>query len=141
MNGLKIAINVMVMVLIFGQPSMMLSMQRRASETRICLGVLLQVVVMLLLPLLKFNIHMPELENIPKMQELLIFLKKMRMVSKMNTLTSQYKLNQHKQMRIDLNQVEGKLLVMLINFIWMICCFRLVCNFVFTLLKSEHWID
>jgi hypothetical protein len=63
------------------------------------------------------------------------------MVSKMNTLTSQYKLNQHKQMRIDLDQVEGKLLVMLINFIWMICRFRLVCNFVFTLLKSEHWID
>jgi hypothetical protein len=29
----------------------------------------------------------------------------------------------------DLNQVEGKLLVMLINFVWMkICCFRLVCN-------------
>jgi hypothetical protein len=54
---------------------------------------------------------------------------KMRVISKMN---SHYKLNHHEQMRRDLNQVEGKLLVMLINFIWMkICCFRLVCNFVF----------
>jgi uncharacterized membrane protein len=75
------------------------------------------------------------------MQQILIFLKKMRRISKMNTLISQYKLNQHKQLRRDVNQV-GKLLVMLINFVWIkIYCFRLVCNSVFTLLKSEQWID
>jgi hypothetical protein len=45
-------------------------------------------------------------------------------------------------MRRDLYQVEGKLLVMLINFIWMkIYCFRLVCIFVFTLLKSKQGMD
>jgi hypothetical protein len=60
------------------------------------------------------------------------------MRSKKNTLTSQYKLKQHKQMRRDLNQVEGKLLVMLISFVWMkICYFRLVCSFVFSIYLTE----
>jgi hypothetical protein len=47
MNGLKILMK--VMVLIFGQLLMTLSVQRRASRAGIYLGVLLQVVVMLLL--------------------------------------------------------------------------------------------
>jgi hypothetical protein len=121
----------MGMVLIFGQPSMMLSVQRRASEAGICLG-------MLLLPLLKFNINMLRLGDVLEMHQLLIFLKKKTMISKKNTLTSQYKLKQHKQMRRDLNQVERKLLVMLISFIWMkICYFRLVCSFVFSIYLTE----
>jgi hypothetical protein len=69
---------------------MMLSVQLRAFGDRICLGVLVQVVVMVLLPLLKFNIHMSGLGNVKEMQQLLVFLKKMRMINKMNTLTSYY---------------------------------------------------
>jgi hypothetical protein len=128
MNGLKILMK--MMVLIFGQPSMMLSVQHRVSKAGICLGVLLQVEVMLLLlDLLNLNRRLSQLGSVPKMQQLLIFVK-MRVISKMS---SHYKLNHHKQLRRDLNQVEGKLLVlvMLINFMLMICCFRLVCNFEF----------
>jgi hypothetical protein len=66
MNGLKILIK--MMVLIFGQSSITLSVQRRASGAGICLGVLLHVVVMLLLlALLNLNICMSRLGNVLEM--------------------------------------------------------------------------
>jgi hypothetical protein len=85
-----------------------------------------------LVPLFNLNRRMSGLGSVPEMQQLLIFVKKMRVTSKMN---SHYKLNHQPRANEQGSESgggEAAVLVMLINFIWMkICCFRLVCNFVF----------
>jgi hypothetical protein len=124
MNGLKSLIKVMVIA--FGLSWMKLSVQHRASEAEISLG-LLQLPVMML--------HQ-------EMQQLKIFVKKMTVIIKMMSkllLISHYKLIHQDQLRrMNLNQVQGQLLVMVMHFIWMkICCYRSIVSpyFLFCLFR------
>jgi hypothetical protein len=142
MNGLKSLIKVMVIA--FDLPWMKLLVQRRVFEAEICLG-LLQLAIMLLqllLPLLTITGPMLGLESIQEMQQLKIFVKKMTVIIKTVSkllLISHYKLIHQDQLRrMNLNQVEGQLLVMVIHFIWMkICCYRSVVSpyFLFCLFR------
>jgi hypothetical protein len=104
----------------FGLPWMKLSVQHKAFEAKICLGVLLQ------LPLLSLTRPMLGLGNVQQIQQLRVFVKKMKVIIKMMfvlQLIHLYKLKLW--MRRDLNPVDELLLLMVMHFNCMkICCCR-----------------
>jgi hypothetical protein len=130
MNGLK---SLHVMVITFGLPWMKLSVQRRVSGAKICLGVLLQLPVMLLylvlLPLLSITGHISGLEETVQEMQQLKMIVKMTVINKMMSKLMLIKINHYNMnqlMRMNLYQLKRKLLVMVKHFIWMkIRCYRL----------------
>jgi hypothetical protein len=109
MNGLK---SLHVMVTTFGLPWMKLSMQRRASEAEICLGVLLQLPVMLLylvlIHLLSITGHISGLEESVQEMQRLKMIVKMTVINKMMSKLLLIKIdhyNMNQLMRMNMYQL------------------------------------